>query len=140
MSDRQPSTENHAESTDATARALLQSALDQFHEDALHYNVAVGSFNTHLDNHRERRDLDDLPFRDPITSHPSFDAVVNGDRDAIETLLSHLIDQAHLDSDVRRHPRTFPIHEDALEHLQIARGRVISTLEEALWHLEATDG
>lgn len=138
MPDRQPSTENQPQSTAPPTQSLFQSALDQFHQDCRLYNAAVGSYNTHLDNHRNRRDLHELPFRNPITAHPGFDDAANGDRDAVEALLTHLIDQAHLDSQLRRHPRTFPIHDEAVEHLQIARDQVITTLEETLHHKRET--
>ena len=138
MSDHQPSSDPQSRSTASTAQSLLQSALDQFLEDCRLYNTAVGSYNTHLDNHRERRELYDLPFRAPLTAHPAFERATNGDRDAIEALLTHLIDEEHLDSQLRRHPRTFPIHDEAVEHLQIARDQVITTLEEVHVHLQET--
>ena len=139
MSDRQPSSENRSQSSTAPTHSLLQSALEQFHEDCRLYNAAVGSYNTHLDNHRERRALHDLPFRDPVTAHPAFDDAATGDRDGIETLLTYLVDQAHLDSQLRRHPRTFPIHREAVEHLQIAREQLLTTLEDAHHHLREED-
>lgn len=123
----------------SSAGPLLQSALDQVREDCLLYNEAVGSYNTHLDNHRDRRDLHDVPFRPPVTAHDAFADALDGDRDAIEALLAHLIDQAHLDSRLRRHPRTYPIHIEAVEHLQIARERLATTLEEALRHIHDGD-
>lgn len=134
MSDRQSTGNDRNRNTSPDAQTLLQSALDQFHEDCLLYNETVGSYNTHLDNHRERRDLYDLPFRAPITAHDAFNGASNGDRAAIEALLDHLIDQAHLDSQLRRHPRTYPIHVEAVEHLQLAREQLITTLEELLQH------
>lgn len=114
---------------------LLESGLDQFREECFLYNRAVGSYNTHLDNHRERRDLHGLPFREPITAHDRFEAALGGDRAAIETLLAHLIDEAHLDSELRRHPRTYPIHREAVDHLGDAREELVATLEETLQHL-----
>lgn len=137
MDDRRPTTDNRSRSKLPSTRTLLRSALAQFHEDSRLYNEAVGSYNTHLDNHRDRRDLDDLPFRDPITAHDDFDDAIDGDGSAIEALLAHLIDQAHLDSQLRRHPRTYPVHVEAVEHLQIAREQLVTTLEEALRHIQA---
>lgn len=118
---------------------LLDSALAQIREDSRLYNEAVGSYNTHLENHRNRRDLQDLPFREPITAHQAFEDAMDGDPSAIEALITALIDEAHLDSDLRRHPRTYPIHLEAVEHLQVAREQLISTLEEALVHVRHTD-
>lgn len=115
-------------------QTLLQSALDQFREECRIYNRAVGSYNTHLTNHPDRRDLHDIPFRSPITSREAFDDAVNGDRSAMETLLTHLINEGHLDSQLRRHPRSYPIHLEATEHLKVAREQLITTLEEALHH------
>lgn len=129
--------ERHADRPSPTAGELLATALAQLAEDAREYNAAIASYNTHLDNHRERRDLHDLPFRERITAHPAFDAALTGDPDAIEALLAELLDRAHLDSAVRRHPRAFAIHLEAVEHLEIAREQLVRTLEEALQHLAA---
>lgn len=118
---------------------LLDSALAQIREDSRLYNEAVGSYNTHLENHRNRRDLQDLPFREPITANDAFEDAMDGHPSAIEALITALIDEAHLDSDLRRHPRTYPIHLEAVEHLQVAREQLISTLEEALVHVRHTD-
>lgn len=118
------------------AGLLLQSAIAQLKEESLLYNEAVGSYNTHLENHRERRDLHDIPFREPIAVMDEFSAVITGDAAAIDALIADLLDQAHLDSQIRRHPRTYPIHIDAVEHLQLARGQVVSTLEEAFHHVQ----
>ena len=115
----------------------LQSALEQLREDALVYNEAVGSYNRHLDNHRERRDLQDVPFRAPVTGHDAFDPAIEGERAALETLLEDLLDGAHLDSELRRHPWVYPIHVEATEHLEIARDRLVSTLEDALRELDS---
>lgn len=120
------------------ATLLLQSATAQLEEDSMLYNEAVGSYNTHLDNHRERRDLHDIPFREPIAVMDEFSAATAGDAAAIDALIANLLDQAHLDSQIRRHPRTYPIHLNAVEHLRLAREQVISTLEEAFGH--ARDG
>jgi hypothetical protein len=139
MDDRQTSTGDRSRTDPPTTPSLLASALDQLREDCRLYNEAVGSYNTHLDNHRDRRDLYDIPFRTPVTAHDAFDDAIDGDRDSLEALLAHLIDQAHLDSQLRRHPRTYPIHTEASEHLQIARDQLVSTLEETLRHLDTTD-
>lgn len=118
----------------ASVNPLLQSALEQFREECYLYNEAVGSFNTHLDNHRDRRDLHDVPFREPITAHEAFGPALEGNPDAIDALITYLIDQGHLDSRVRRHPRSYPVHVEAVEHLELAREPLVSTLEEALHH------
>lgn len=125
----------HQQST--TPATLLQSALEQFREETRLYNEAVGSYNTHLHNHRDRRDLHDLPFRDPITAYDAYDAALDGDPAAVEALVTHLVDEAHLDSQLRRHPRTYPIHVEAAEQLELARDQVVGTLEAALRHVEA---
>ena len=138
MSDHQSSADDRTDNAVPDARFLLQSALDQVTEDSRLYNQAVGSYNTHLDNHRERRDLYDLPFRSPVSAHEAFDEAMAGERDAIETVLAHLLDQAHLDSYLRRHPRTYPIHVEACEHLEVARDRLVTTLEDALLHVDVT--
>ena len=97
---------------------------DQLRQDCLVYNEAVGSFNRHLGNHRERMDLTDIPYREPVRT-PS-------NRRQMRTLLDRLLDEVHLDSLVRRHPRTVPIHEEALEHVELARSQLIRTLETEL--------
>ncbi len=135
MADHQTSTDDRDRSVSRTPGTLLQSALDQFREDCRLYNEAVGSYNTHLDNHRDRRDLHDVPYRTPITAHDAFDDALDGDPSAIEALLTHLLDQAHLDSQLRRHPRTYPIHVEAVDHLRMAREQLVTTLEEALRHV-----
>lgn len=132
-------TMNERRIDESTGRgSRLRSALAQLREDARVYNEAVGSYNTHLDNHRDRRDLHDLPFRPPVTAHDAFDDAVRGDPAAIDALLEHLVDQAHLDSELRRHPRTYPIHVEATEHLRIARDRLVSTLEAAYRQVRET--
>lgn len=136
MTDPQSQVDERTRSQSSTTRPRLQLALDQCRQEARLYNEAVGSYNTHLDNHRDRRDLHDIPFRAPITAHDAFDEAIEGDRAAIEALLTTLLDQAHLDSQLRRHPRTYPVHIEAAEQLQIARGQLISTLEAALHHLD----
>lgn len=128
------STSESSRTQTAPTSPQLSSGLDQVREDCLLYNEAVGSYNTHLDNHRDRRELDDIPFRDAITAHGACDAALAGDPEAIEALLTDLIDTAHLDSQLRRHPRTYPIHTEAVEQLQIAREKLVSTLEEILYH------
>lgn len=126
--------------TDAADRdPLFDSALEQFRQACHGYNRAVGSFNTHLDNHRDRRDLYDLSFRTPITAHDAFSDALEGDQDAIESVLDYLLDQAHLDSMVRRHPRTFPIHREAVEHLEVARADLVTALEDALHRTRSTE-
>lgn len=134
MAGSHPSRDDRGRSRAPCSEHLLQSALDQFREECRLYNRAVGSYNTHLDNHRDRRELYDVPFRSPITGFDSFDDVLDGDRTAMEALLTRLIEQAHLDSQLRRHPRAYPIHIDAVEHLQIAREQLIATLEQAIQH------
>jgi exonuclease VII small subunit len=116
----------------------LESALKQLQEAARCYNRAVGSYNTHLDNHQERRDLHDVPFRVPISACDAFPAAKFGERAALETLLEHLLDQAHLDSQLRRHPRAYPIHVEAVEHLELARDDLVTALEDALRRIDAT--
>ena len=116
----------------------MQTAIEQLREDALVYNEAVGSYNRHLDTHRERRDLGDVPFRAPVAAHDAFDAALEGERAALETLLEDLVDGAHLDSELRRHPGAYPIHVEATEHLEIARDGLVSTIEDALRHPNVT--
>lgn len=140
MTDRQRPQSEGSPSHSASDRPHLSSALEQFRQDCRLYNEAVGSYNTHLENHRERRDLRDVPFRAPVTAADAFEDAVEGDREALEALLSTLLDEAHLDSQLRRHPRTYPIHLEATEHLEIARDRLVATLEDALYHVgEAAD-
>lgn len=133
------STPERSRSQPARANPQLHSGLEQLQEDCQLYNEAVGSYNTHLDNHRDRRDLHDLPFRASIAAHDACGAALDGDPAAIDTLLTYLLDQAHLDSQLRRHPRTYPVHTEAVEHLQLARDQLISTLEEILHHTLADD-
>lgn len=132
-------TPDHRQNVPITGDPLLKSALDQFREACREYNRAVGSYNTHLDNHRDRRDLHDLPFRPPVTAHDAFPAAKLGEPAAIESLLEHLLDQAHLDSELRRHPRAYPIHVEAVEHLELARAELVSSLEDALHRIHSTD-
>ena len=139
MTDRQPPQDGASQSHSASARPRLRSVLEQFRQDCRLYNEAIGSYNTHLDNHRERRELQAIPFRSPVTAADAFDDAVEGDRAAIEALLSSLLDEAHLDSQLRRHPRTYPIHLEAAEHLEIARDRLVATLEDALYHIDGGD-
>lgn len=122
----------------STGRELLDVALAQLLEDARVYDLAVESFNEHLANHRERRDLHDLPVRESISGNDAFETACHGDRESLASLLSTMLDQAHLDSAVRRHPRIYPIHLEAVEHLEIARERLIYTLEETLQLLAGT--
>lgn len=125
--------------TDSTAEeasmSVFQSAIAQLERDCLLYNQALGSYNTHLDNHRERQQLHGLPYRQPISAHVAFRGALAGERQDLEALLSHLLDQAHLDSHLRRHPRVYPVHLEAVEHLQHAREQLVHTIEEAICHL-----
>ena len=139
MTDHHTPTNDRYRNEPHRTRPLLESALEQFREDCRLYNEAVASYNTHLDNHRDRRDLHDVPFRAPITAHDAFEDAGDGDRAAIESLLAHLLDQSHLDSQLRRHPRTYPIHVEASEHLQLARDQLVTTLEAALQHVDAAE-
>lgn len=123
-----------------TPQTRFETSLAQLREDCRVYNEAVGSFNTHLGNHRDRRDLHDLPFRAPVVAHDAFDDALEGDPEAVEALLASLIDQAHLDSQVRRHPETYPVHLEAVEQLRIARDRLVTTLEDVLQHVDEDDG
>lgn len=134
MTNHQPSADNDSQSQPSTARALVESALDQFAEATRPYNDAVDSYNTHLENHRDHRDLHDIPSRVSITEHDHYEDAVEGDPVAIEALLDDLIDEASLDSELRRHPRTFPIHIEACEQLELARRELVTTLENALYH------
>lgn len=118
------------------ARHDLLTALEQVREDARLYNEAVGSYNNHLQVHRDERDLQDLPFRVPVTSHDAYRDAVVGDRSAMEDLLADLLDRAHLDSELRRHPDVLPVHLEAAEHLRIARRQLVTTLEESLLHVD----
>lgn len=129
------STTDH-ERTESAAGLLLESALEQCREACHLYNEAVGSYNTHLDDHRDRRDLRDVPFREPVTAHEAFEDALDGDPEAIDALIASLIDEAHLDSRLRRHPHASPIHLEATEQLQIARDRLVCRLEEALVHVD----
>lgn len=131
--------ERHAAETSITNNQLLDTALAQLAEDARLYDAAVESFNTHLENHRDRRDLHDLPRRERITDHDAFEVAIDGDRDGLERVLEDILDRGHLDSKVRRHPRVYPIHLEAIEHLEIARDRLVATLEAALRHIDAGD-
>ena len=119
----------------STDHDRFELALAQITEDASLYDEAVASYNVHLENHRERRDLYDLPVRKPITDDETFRRGIDGDREALERVLSTLLDRVHLDSAVRRHPRVFPIHLEAVEHLDIARDRLVRAIEDALRRL-----
>lgn len=129
---------NQYDSSTGTDDPRLRSMLEQVRDDVKLYNLAVGSYNTHLSNHRELRGLHDIPFRTPVSAHDDFDAALSGDRDAIEGVLTHLLDQVHLDSQLRRHPRTYPIHVEAVEQLEMARDQVVTTLEDALYRIRET--
>lgn len=129
------STTDRRHSQVPAANPLLDSALAQAREDVGLYNEAVGSYNSHLDNHREMRGLHGIPDRSPITAHDAFDEAIDGDPAALERLLAHLLDHAHLDSQLRRHPRAQPVHLEATEQLHMARDQLVTTLEEALQHI-----
>lgn len=129
------STTDRRHSPVPAANPLLESALAQIREDVQLYNEAVRSYNTHLDNHRDLRGLHGIPDRSQITSHDVYDDAIDGDRAALERLLAHLIDQAHLDSQLRRHPRAQPVHLEATEQLHMARNQLVTTLEESLQHI-----
>ena len=132
MSDPRPNTNEHFHAVSPSNYGQFETACEQFREYCYLYNEAIGSYNTHLDNHRDRRALHDVPFRSPITAHDSFDDAIAGDFDAMQNLLTHLLNESHKDSSLRCHPRTYPIHIEACEHLQIAREQLISILEEIL--------
>lgn len=136
MADRQSQTDEPPSTQPSATDRLVRQALDQVREEARDYDAAVRSYNGHLDNHRHRRDLHDIPPRRRLTPHDAFQDAMSGDRAAIDRLLTHLLDQAHLDSQLRRHPRPYPIHLEACEHLQVARSHVVSTLEDALRHMD----
>lgn len=97
---------------------------EQLHEECLAYNRAIGSFNHHLSNHRERMGLEDIPYRAPIQTPTTVDEM--------QRLLTHLLAQPRLDSQVRSHPNTVPIHEEAIEHIEIARDQLVATIEDAI--------
>lgn len=139
VTSRMSSSSDRRRSHTPTSDPVLQSGLDQFREECYPYNRAVGSYNTHLANHRERRALHDIPFRAPITAHERFEAALAGERAALEAVLAHLIDGAHLDSQLRRHPRTYPIHREAVDHLEVAREQLVTTLEETIQRLRERD-
>ena len=126
--------ERHETQPSSTDHERFELALAQIVEDAHLYDEAVASYNVHLENHRERRDLHDLPVRQPVTEDETFQEGIDGDREALERVLSALLDRVHLDSALRRHPRVFPIHLEAVEHLDIARDRLVRAIEDALRH------
>ena len=136
MTDRYHATSGH--DTDDEARFLIETGIEQVKVDCRLYDEAVESYNTHLQNHRDRRNLHDVPFRRPISNHDAFTAVLHGNKAALDELLAHLLNQPHLDSQLRRHPRTYPIHLEALEHLEIARDQLVRSLEEFYRDLEET--
>lgn len=130
--------------TDANGRGerptdefLLATALAQCGEHGSAYDEAVDSYNDHLENHRERRDLHDLPPRSRVSAHEAFDDALDGDRAAFERLLDHLLEQERLDSQLRRHPRTYPIHRETTAQLRVARDQLVGSLEAACRHLDA---
>lgn len=75
-----------------------------------------------------------------MTAHDAYDDAVAGEPAAVETLLASLIDRAHLDSQVRRHSGTYPVHLEAVEHLRIARDRLVTSLEDVLRHVDWDGG
>lgn len=103
-----------------TDPAVAALGYEQLRQECLEYNRAVGSFN----HHRDRMDLHDVPFRQPVST-PESPA-------EMRSLLAELLDRVHLDSQVRRHPRIAPIHEEAVEQLEMARSQLRSTLEPEL--------
>lgn len=121
-------------------RFLITSAVAQLREDSRAYNAAVGSFNTHLERHRDRRELADIPFREPVSAHDAFEGALSAERSDVERLLESLVGQTHLDSQVRRHPDVHPIHREAVTYLRITRAEVVSTLETLLLHLDRQEG
>lgn len=127
--------EHHGTQTTPTDRELLELALAQITEDAHVFDEAVASYNVHLENHRDRRDLHDLPLRQPITDDELFQVGIDGDREALERILSTLLDRIHLDSAVRCHPRVYPIHIEAVAQLEIARDQLVRALEDAIRRL-----
>ena len=114
----------------------FQSAIDQFREDTFMYDQAVDSYNQHLRNHRDSRNLQDIPARVSIQDHTAFKDVLRGNPVAIKTVIDDMIAQGYADSHLRRHPRVFPIHLEACEQLEMARTQLITTLEQALYHLQ----
>lgn len=140
MTDRQSHHDGRGHDGDAAIGTRFESGLQQLREDTRVYNEAVGSYNTHLDNHRERRDLTSVDFRDPLCAHEAYDRALEGDRTALRALLTHLIEEEMRDSLVRRHPRAYPIHREAVEHLSIERDQVRRTIEETLYHLNDEAG
>ncbi len=119
-----------------TPHDLFAITLAQLDEDAQTYDMAVESFNVHLDNHKDRRSLDDLPLRSPVTGHDAWSSARRGDRTALESVLMWLLEQPQLDSAVRRHPRVYPIHRTAIEHLAVARNQLVETVEDGLRQFE----
>ena len=115
--------------TDTASQNLTETGTDRFvyeqlRQECLAYNRAIGSFNRHLNNHRDRMDLHDLPYRRPVDTPET--------PSEMRHLLEYLLGQVHFDSQVRRHPRIVPIHEQAVEHVEIARRQLLSTLEDEL--------
>ena len=128
--------ERHGNQTSSSDCERLEIAVAQVVEAGRVYDEAVTSYNTHLENHRGRRNLDELPARQSITDAAMYQQGITGDRDALDTVLAQLLDQVHLDSAVRRHPRVYPIHLEALRHLEIARDQLIRALEDALRRMD----
>lgn len=124
----------------STDRERLDAALMQIVEAATVYDQAIASYNEHLENHRDRRDLHDLTRRQPVADMERFQSAIDGNREAIEAILSAMFDQSQLDSSVRCHPRVYPIHLEAVEHLEIARDQLVRALEGALRCLHRVNG
>lgn len=134
MTDRQSHDDQRGHERNAANETHIGSGLEQIREDTQLYNQAVGSYNIHLDNHRERRGLTSVDFRNPLHAHDAYESALEGDRKALQALLGHLLEEEKRDSRVRRHPRAYPIHREAIEHLAMARDQVRKTIEETLFH------
>lgn len=128
--------EYHGPRTSTADHNLTAVALGQVAEVAHSYDEAVRSYNEHLENHRERRDLHNIPVRQEMITDETFQEALDGELAALKDVLSTLLDEPHLDSALRMHPRVYPIHLEAIEHLEIARRELIKSLEDAIRRLE----
>lgn len=135
MTEREPSRPDGIDQAERE-RFLITSSIAQLREASQAYNAAVGSFNTHLERHQ---DLAAIPFREPVSAHDAFEGALSAERPDVERLLESLLDQTHLDSQVRRHPDVHPIHREAVTYLRITRAEVISTLETLLLQLDGQE-